>query len=53
MGELCRDLIACLRRAHNKRVPPSKGADRRWQIPDMPSIHLRPPEIEDRQFPGH
>ena len=53
VGELRRDLIACLRHAHNKRVPRSKGADRRWQIPDMLSIHLRPPEIEDRQFPGH
>jgi IS30 family transposase len=23
------------------------------QIPDIVCIHLRPPEIEDRQFPGH
>jgi transposase, IS30 family len=53
VGELRRDLIACLRHAHNKRVPRSKGQDRRGQIPDMLSIHLRPPEIEDRQFPGH
>ena len=27
--------------------------NRRWQIPDILSIYLRPPEIEDRQFPGH
>lgn len=53
VGELRRDLIACLRHAHNKRLPRSKGEDRRWQIPGMLSIHLRPPEIEDRQFPGH
>jgi IS30 family transposase len=53
VGELKRDLIACLRQAKNKRVPRSKGQDRRGQIPDMQSIHLRPPEIEDRQFPGH
>jgi IS30 family transposase len=53
MGELKRELIATLRHAHNKRVPRSKGQDRRGQIPDMVSIHLRPPEIEDRQFPGH
>ena len=26
VGELRRDLIACLRQAHNKRVPRSKGA---------------------------
>ncbi len=53
VGELRRDLIACLRQARNKRLPRSKGEDRRGQIPDMLSIHLRPPEIEDRQFPGH
>ncbi|WP_446812113.1 IS30 family transposase [Methylomonas sp. 2BW1-5-20] len=53
VGELKRDLIACLRQAKNRRVPRSKGQDRRGQIPDMLSIHLRPPDIEDRQFPGH
>jgi len=53
VGELKRDLIKALRQAHNKRVPRSKGQDRRGQIPDMDSIHVRPPEIEDRQFPGH
>jgi IS30 family transposase len=53
VGELKRDLIKALRQAHNKRVPRSKGQDRRGQIPDMVSIHVRPPEIEDRQFPGH
>ena len=53
VGELKRELIATLRHAHNKRVPRSKGEDRRGQIPGMVSIHVRPPEIEDRQFPGH
>jgi IS30 family transposase len=53
VGELRKDLIACLRHANNKRTPRSKGQDRRGQIPDMLSIHVRPPEIEDRQFPGH
>ena len=53
VGELRKDLIACLRHAHNKRVPRSKGQDRRCQMPDMLSIHMRPPEVEDRQFPGH
>lgn len=53
VGELRKELIACLRHAHNKRVPRSKGQDRRGQIPDMLSIHLRPPEVQDRQFPGH
>ena len=53
VGELRKELIATLRHAHNKRVPRSKGKDRRGQIADMLSIHMRPPEIEDRQFPGH
>lgn len=53
VGELRKELIATLRHAHNKRVPRSKGKDRRGQIPDMLSIHVRPPEIQDRQFPGH
>jgi IS30 family transposase len=53
VGELRRELVACLRQAHNKRTPRSKGQDRPGQIPDMLSIHVRPPEIEDRQFPGH
>jgi IS30 family transposase len=43
----------CLRQARNKRTPRSKGLDRRGQIPDMLSIHVRAPEVEDRQFPGH
>lgn len=53
VGELRKELIACLRHAHNKRTPRSKGQDRRGQIPDMLSIHVRPPEVQDRQFPGH
>lgn len=27
--------------------------DRRGQIPELLSIHVRPPEIEDRVMPGH
>jgi len=53
VGELKRDLIKALRQAHNKGVHLSNGQDRRGQIPDMVSFHVRPPEIEDRQFPGH
>jgi IS30 family transposase len=53
VGEPQRELIAALRHACSKRVPRNKGQDRLGQIPDMRSIHLRPPEIEDRQFPGH
>ena len=53
VGKQRRELIACLRHAHDKRLPRSEGEDRRGQIPDMLSIHMRPPEIEDRQFSGH
>lgn len=52
-GELRKELIACLRMARAKRWPRSKGVDRRGQMADMLSIHVRPPEVEDRQFPGH
>lgn len=31
----------------------SGGVDRRNRIPDMVSIHVRPPEIEDRLVPSH
>jgi IS30 family transposase len=52
-GELRRQLIACLRFGHSTRLPRSRGTDRRGQIPDMVSIHVRPPTIEDRVMPGH
>ena len=52
-GELRRQLIACLRQGHGTRMPRTRGVDRRGQIPDMLSIHVRPPEIEDRVMPGH
>jgi transposase, IS30 family len=52
-GELRRDLIDCLRFGHAKRRPRARGKDRRGAIPDMTSLHVRPPEIEDRLVPGH
>ena len=52
-GELKRELIACQRMAHAKRWPRSRGEDRRGQMADLLSIHVRPPEVDDRQFPGH
>ena len=52
-GELKRELIACLRMARAKRWPRSRGEDRRGQMADLLSIHVRPPEVADRQFPGH
>lgn len=49
MGELRKKLIS----VKSTRRPRSSGADRRGQIPDMVSIQVRPPEIEDRLTPGH
>ena len=53
VGELRKELIHCLRHGKTTRRPRSGGVDRRNQIPDMVSIHVRPPEIEDRLVPGH
>jgi IS30 family transposase len=52
-GELRKELIACLRQGRSGRKPRSAGEDRRGQIPEMVSIHLRPPEVADRVMPGH
>ena len=52
-GELRRELIACLRYGRSTRLPRSRGTDRCGQIPEMISIHVRPPEVEDRVMPGH
>lgn len=52
-GELKKELLCCLRQAHAKRWPRSKGPDRRGEISDLLSIHMRPPEVEERQLPGH
>ena len=34
-------------------MPRKRGVDWRGSIPDMVSIDVRPPEIEDRVMPGH
>ena len=52
-GGLRTDLIALLRHGHAKRRPRARGQDRRGQIADMVSLHVRPPEIEERLIPGH
>jgi IS30 family transposase len=51
-GELKKELLACLRMGRATRRPRSGGQDRR-DTSQMLSIHVRPPEIEDRQLPGH
>ena len=52
-GELRTELIACLRQARKSRRPRARGTDRRGCIPNMLSIHMRPPEVTDRVIPGH
>jgi len=52
-GELRTQVIGWLRFGHAKRRPRARGEDRRGRIPDMVSIHDRPPEIEERLVPGH
>ena len=52
-GELRRELIALMRRAQAKRMPRSRGVERRGKIADMVSVHCRPPESGSRLFPGH
>lgn len=53
VGELRKELLHCLRHGKTTRRPRTGGVDRRNQIPDMVSIHVRPPEVEDRLVPGH
>jgi len=52
-GELRKEVIGWLRFGHAKRRPRTRGEDRRGRIPDMVSIHDRPPEVEERLVPGH
>lgn len=52
-GALRRQLLTCLRQAHKRRRPRSRGQDRRGQIPNMISIHARPAEVVGRLVPGH
>jgi len=52
-GELRRQLVACLCHGRSTRMPRTRGDDRRGQIPEMVSIHVRPPEVDDRVMPGH
>ena len=42
-GELRKDLIRCLRRSMTAGANAAQGEDRRGRLPDMVSIHERPP----------
>jgi IS30 family transposase len=52
-GALRKELVALLRQGRGARRPRSRGTDRRGSLQDILSIHVRPPEIEDRIMPGH
>lgn len=52
-GELRRGLIALLRQHKCARRPHRRSIERRGRLPDLPSIHDRPPEAEARLLPGH
>jgi IS30 family transposase len=48
-----KELIASLRKAHQRRRFRTRVADRRGILPNMTSIHGRPTEVTARQVPGH
>lgn len=52
-GALRRELVMLLRQGHGARKPRTRGTDRRGALQDMVSIHVRPPEANDRLLPGH
>jgi transposase, IS30 family len=52
-GRLRRELVALLRQGRGARRPRTRGADRRGKMKDLLSIHLRPPEANERLLPGH
>lgn len=52
-GQLRRELTSLLRQRRHTPRKRRQGHDRRGQLTDMLSIHVRPPEAEDRLLPGH
>jgi len=52
-GELRRGLVALLRQHKCARRPRGQGANRRGRMADLPSIHDRPAEANERWLPGH
>ena len=45
--------MALLRQGRGARKPRTRGSDRRGALKDIVSIHVRPPEANDRLLPGH
>jgi transposase, IS30 family len=52
-GTLRSELVGLLRKSHKTRLPRARGSARAGGLPNMTSIHLRPPEIAARIVPGH
>jgi IS30 family transposase len=52
-GAWHQERIASLRKARRARLPRARGTDRRGQLADRLSIHIRPPAGEDCVLPGH
>jgi IS30 family transposase len=52
-GELRKELTSLLRQARGARRPHGRNAEQRGKLADMLSIHVRPPEVNDRLVPGH
>jgi IS30 family transposase len=52
-GTLRKELVGLLRQGRGARRPRTRGVDRRGSLQDMVSIHMRPPEANDRLLPGH
>ena len=52
-GSLRRELIPLLRQGKHRRAARSPEPERRGKLVDMVSIHVRPPEANDRLLPGH
>lgn len=52
-GSLRRELTLLLRQKRGQRRERSRGEEKRGKMTDVPSIHLRPPEADDRVVPGH
>jgi IS30 family transposase len=44
------ELLATLRQGRKVRRPRARGEDRRGEIPNMVSIHQRPPEVDERVY---
>jgi transposase, IS30 family len=53
-GTLRSELVRLLRQSHKTRLPRTRGSTRKaGGLPNMTSIHLRPPEVDARIVPGH